>query len=320
MDLRVIERVYSDRDDNPTILLANIHCSTDIESNLVKMERIIQLAHEQGVNILIFPELTVTGYIWDAADTSEVRSYLVQADNQRLHPWLRNVRDSMRVNGQGLEYMFFSNVRGCPEGLFNTAFVVSPAVELETAEHVYDKIFLPHNEQYFFLPGTDRRLTVDTKWGRFGVMICYDLCFVELAREYAFRDHVDAIITMACWRSEATREYPSMNIKTDHYYGFLWNLMNSSKAAYNQVWSLGVNAVGTHDISEVIFWGGSGVWAPSGLPMLQASNMKEELLLMRHLDIKEQREKEKDEFDYRLEFDDFNRRMAQRSPEVAFLP
>ncbi len=103
-----------------------------------------------------------------------------------------------------------------------------------------------------------------------------------------------------------------MNTQTDHYYGFLWDLMNSSKAAYNQVWALGANWVGLHQKSNEYFWGGSGIWAPSGMELLQASNINEELLIIRNLNIKGQRDKEHDDFNYRIEFQEFCRSMNQK--------
>ncbi len=141
-------------------------------------------------------------------------------------------------------------------------------------------------------------------------------CFVELARQYAFTDNVDAIITTAAWRAHAIRDYPQMNVRTDNYYGFLWDLMNSSKAAYNQTWSIGVNGVGSHDRSGVLFWGGSGVWAPSGLPLLQGSRMREELLIIRNLDIKEERARSEVEFNYRIEFESVYRQMKETRRDI----
>ena len=73
----------------------------------------------------------------------------------------------------------------------------------------------------------------------------------------------------------------------------------------NQVWSLAANAVGPHEKNGCYFWGGSGVWAPSGIPVVQASNITPELILLRHVDIRGQRELEQDDFDYKIDFSRF---------------
>ena len=62
------------------------------------------------------------------------------------------------------------------------------------------------------------------------------------------------------------------------------------------------NAVGTNAMTGARFWGGSGIWAPSGLPLLQASRVNEELLIVHNIDIKSHREFEKDDFNYAMDF------------------
>jgi len=318
--MRIVERKFCEKENRPSVLLANIHVNADVQSNLKKMESIIQLAHEKGVNILIFPELCVTGYVWETEDGKEVVSHLLSGENAQIAPWINNVRDSLRTDGKGLEYIFFNNVR-LKEGVFyNSTFILNAEIDYNEENLIYDKIFMPLIEEQYFRRGSDKRLTIDTKWGRFGFLTCYDLCFIELAREYALTDEVDAIVTMAHWRSEAVREYPQMNVRTDHYYGFIWNLMNSSKSAYNQVWTLGTNAVGAHDISGVHFWGGSGAWAPSGLQLIQASNIKEELIIIWNLDLKEQKEIEADEFNYRFDFHKVYQRLETTGQYTRYLP
>lgn len=320
VDLRILERKFSDVEDCPSVLLANIHLSLDIQYNIAKMEHVIEIAHENEVNIVIFPELCVTGYIWATEDDQEIIDHMRAGDNGRISGWVNNVRDNLSEGGHGLQYVFYNNVRIKNGSFYNSTFIINKYIDHNDEDYIYDKIFLPPIEQRYFKKGTDKRLIIDTKWGRFGFLTCYDLNFVELARKYAFVDEVDAIITMADWRSEAIREYPDMNIRTDHYYGFLWNLMNSSKAAYNQIWSLAVNSVGRHDISGDYFWGGSGVWAPSGLMLLQASNINEELLIIRNLDIKGQRDKEQDTFNYRIDFQGVHRKIEEIESPTQYLP
>ncbi len=318
MSFRVVERIFSANEKFPTVMLANIYGCSSIEKNMQKMEKIIQVAHQKKVNILIFPELSITGYIWKAKEQSDVRNLLSEGENSRIEPWLRNIRDSL-TEGQGsLEYIIYSNARAVGNDFYNCTFILNPLIDYREEDNIYAKVFLTPNEKTYFRQGTDKRLSIDTKWGRFGVLICYDLCFVELPRQYAFIDEVDAIITTAAWHSQAVREYSSMNTRTDHYYGFLWDLMNASKSAYNQVWSLGVNWVGRHLKSREYFWGGSGIWAPSGMKLIQASNINEELIIIRNLDIKGQRDREEDDFNYRIDFKSFYRNLKHADECTVF--
>ena len=319
MDFRIVERVFSEDDSWPTILIANIYEEPNVENNKKKMEHIIQIAHQKGVNILIFPELTFTGFLWKSPNQEEVWDLLAEGENSRLKPWLKNVKDSLTDGEDGLEYIFYGNTRLRDGDYYNCSFILNPAIDYEKEEYIYAKVFLTPTEKNFFKTGTDKRVSIDTKWGRFGFLVCYDLCFVELPRQYAFIDRVDAIVTLAAWHSQAIREYEKMNTRTDHYYGFLWDLMNASKAAYNQVWSLGANWVGRHQKTGEYFWGGSGIWAPSGMKLLQASNINEELLIIRNVDIKGQRDKEQDDFNYRIDFEDFYRNMRHKDDCIHFV-
>lgn len=319
MTHRIVERFFSENEECPDIMIANIFGAVNVKDNLNKMEEIINIAHEKEVNILIFPELSLTSYVWKSGDPSEVKDLLLEGENSNINSWLKNVKDSLTEGKGKLEYIIYGNCRQKEEKLYNSLFILNPEIDHNEERYIYDKIFLPPVEQHYFRQGTDKRLSIDTKWGRFGFLICYDLCFIELPRQYAFIDEVDAIVTIAAWHSEAIREYARMNVRTDHYYGFLWNLMNASKAAYNQIWSLGVNWVGKHEVNQEYFWGGSGIWAPSGMTLLQASNINEELLLIRNVDIKTQRDREKDSFNYRIDFENFYRPMDYQRECTEFL-
>ena len=162
-------------------------------------------------------------------------------------------------------------------------------------------------EKIYTETGGDDRLIVDTQWGRFGFTTCYDYLFSQLLLEYSKIDKVDAIIQLASWRSLARRDYPGMNVESDTYYGYLWDTVMPAKSATNQVWTIACNAVGTHGITGAHFWGGSGLWAPSGMKLYQASHLNEELIIIHNVDIKGQRALEKDDFDYALDFESIYR-------------
>lgn len=304
-DFRIVERVFSDDEKCPTFLIANIRHSFGVAANMNKMEKIIQIAHSRNVNMVVFPELAVSGYLWPTENTDEVRDVLSEAENSKISAWLNNIRDSLTEGKNGLEYVFYGNARIKDGDFYNSTFILNHDIAFDDEAYIYDKVFLTPSELTYFQQGSDQRLSIDTRWGRFGFLICYDLCFVEMPRRYAFVDQVDAIITTAAWQSEAVREYTSMNVRTDHYYGFLWDLMNASKAAYNQVWSIAANWVGAHNRHPKYFWGGSGLWAPSGMQLLDGSNIKEELLIIRNVNIRKQRERERDDFDYSIDFRNF---------------
>lgn len=309
-ELRVVERTYGDDPTRPTIGLANIHAVVPgIEINKAKIERACRVFKERGVNVAVFPELCISGYFWE--DEDACWEYMEQAVTERHVDWiderLRPLLDDT------LRAIVLNNItRGDDRKFRNTTFVISSEIPDPLArEHSYDKVFLPGIEKIYTESGLDDRLilTSPTRPQKFGFTTCYDILFNDLLREYTVIDEVDVIVELASWRAEATRDYPGMNVCTDLYYGELWNTVMSASSATNQVWTVACNAVGRHPISGALFWGGSGIWAPSGLKLIQASNTAEELLVVHNVDFMEARRQELDDFDYAFDFTEIYRPM-----------
>jgi predicted amidohydrolase len=308
---QVVDRTYSDDDALPTVGLANIHAIVPgIEHNKAKIEAATRVFRELGVDVAIFPEFALSGYFWD--DEPACRAYMDQALSERHLDWIEQVLMPL-CQGAELRAIVLNNLTaGDGQRYRNRTMLISPQIpDPLDPEHSYDKIFLPGIEKDYTASGTDDRLVLR---GReidavFGFTTCYDYLFVELLRRYAFEDRVDAIIQIASWRGASSREYPRMNVRTDLYYGHLWDKTLAASSAQNQVWTIACNAVGRHGITGAEFWGGSGVWAPSGIPLVQASHFHDELLVVRNLDIRGARQFELADFNYEFDFRQVHRPM-----------
>ena len=300
---QVIERRYSDDSAKPTVGLANIHAVVPgIEENKAKIARAVSVFSELGVNVAIFPEFALSGYFWD--DEPACRAYMDEALTENHLDWI--AEELVPLCRGELRAIVLNNLTADPSGKYrNRTIIISPLVKDPHApESSYDKIFLPGIEKVFTASGTDDRLVLENpeRKIRFGFTTCYDYLFTELLRRYAFDDHVDAIVQIASWRAMSSREYPFMNVRTEVYYGELWDSVLSASSAQNQVWTMACNAVGRHGITGEVFWGGSGIWAPSGIRLVQASHFNEELLVVHNLDIRGGRQQELDDFDYEFDF------------------
>lgn len=299
----IVERTYSPDSNLVSIGLANIHAAVPgIEENKEKIERAVRTFRELGVNIAIFPEFSLSGYFWE--DEPACRAYMDQAVTENHLDWLNEAlltqcKDELRG-------LVLNNLTAGQSGRYrNKTILVSPRIEDPLAnEACYDKVFLPGIEKTYTETGGDRRLVMTTANGatKVGFTTCYDYLFVELLRRYAFEDDVDAIIQVASWRGVSSREYPYMNVRTDLYYGNLWDVSIAASSAQNQVWTIACNAVGRHPITGAAFWGGSGIWAPSGVKLVQGSNFREELIVVHNLDIRGARQYELADFDYEFDF------------------
>lgn len=299
-DFLITERFFSHDESNLSIGLANIHAAVpDIEANKEKMLEAMRIFKERKVNVAIFPEFCLSGYFWE--DESECRSYMDEAVIEKHQDWIESeLKPCLDENLRGV---VFNNIRLGIEGQYiNSTMMVARGHDHLDPDGMYDKTFLPFLEKVYTVSGGDDRLVVDSPHGKFGFTTCYDVMFTQLLLEYAKIDEVDAVLQVASWRAMAQRDYPEMNVKTDMYYGYLWDIVMAATAATNQIWVIACNSVGVHAITGARFWGGSGIWAPSGLPLLQASRVNEELLLAHNIDIKAHREFEKDDFNYAMDF------------------
>jgi predicted amidohydrolase len=301
----IIERVFSDDDSNLSIGLANIHAIVpNIEANKDKMARALEIFKAKKVNVAIFPEFCLSGYFWE--DEEECWRYMDKAVIENHTGWIDGTLKAMLDDT--LKGVVFNNIRrGTERKYFNSTYILSELHDYLDEGRMYDKLFLPPIEKIYTEKGQDDLLELDTKYGLFGFTTCYDYLFSQLLLEYAKIDKVDAIVQIASWRALARRDYPGMNVGTDTYYGDLWDMVMPAKSAINQVWTIACNAVGSHGITGAHFWGGSGIWTPSGMALLQASRFNEELLIVHNVDILGQRESEKDDFNYRLDFTEIYR-------------
>jgi predicted amidohydrolase len=288
----------------PTVGLANICASVpDVKANQRKIRDALICFREYGVQLAVFPEFSLTGYFWK--DLKSCRLYMESATLGHQREFIET---SIRpLLDETLQFVILNVLRESdnpagPRRFLNSALVVGKNGNGDRIEALYDKAFLPGIEKEYETGGKGRRLVLNTRWGRIGFLICYDLCFPSLLQAYQVVDHVDAIVLQASWRGPAVRHFPVAGLNKTQYYGYLWDTLIPAQAALSQSWFFAANAVGSHRISNDIFWGGSGIWTPSGLPVIRASNNAEELIVLRNIPVKAEREMERRDFDYSADF------------------
>ena len=247
----VVERTYSSDPEKLSVGLANISAIVpDVEANKDKILRAATIFKERGVNVAVFPEMCLSGYFWD--DEEACRAYMDTALTERNVDWIEG---SLRpLLDEQFVAIVLNNLSEGEDGKYvNATFPVAEGYDYLADEHAYTKTFLPGLEKTYTASGRDDRLVVETEsgYGRFGFTTCYDYLFSALLREYSLTDEVDAIVQVATWRAAATRDYPGMNIRTDAYYGQLWDSVMAAGSATNQVWTIACNAVGRHGVTGV---------------------------------------------------------------------
>jgi 5-aminopentanamidase len=126
-----------------------------------------------GAQVVVLPELATSGYVFESAD--EARSCAEPAGGATLRVWSQEA-----ARGDAIVIGGFCEL--ADDGLlYNSAAVVDATGVLG----VYRKIHLWDREKLFFEPGVECAPVLETRFGRIGVQVCYDLNFPEVARGLA---------------------------------------------------------------------------------------------------------------------------------------
>ncbi len=139
----------------------------DKEANLKKIEQIMQEAHQESADLLLFPELNVTGLV-----AREQLSQLAEARNGNTLKTIQSIIQQYPIH---VVYSFMES-----EG--NHIYITSCLVDKEgRPQHYYRKTHLFTDENQLFSRG-DRLDTFELEGVTFGMLTCYDIEFPEPAR------------------------------------------------------------------------------------------------------------------------------------------
>ena len=150
------------------------------EENIVKIKSMLKEAKAAGADMAVLPEMCCCRY-----ENSAFVKYAMPYNS----PFLTEI--SVQAKELGLYIVAGSVPEADGKKIYNTSFVYNPKGECIARHrkvHLFD--INVAGGQYFmesdtFTPGKDVT-TFDTPWGRFGVIICYDIRFPEMSRLTAY--------------------------------------------------------------------------------------------------------------------------------------
>ncbi len=232
----------------------------DVERNRrLHLEQIAK-ARKQKADLIIFPELSLTGY----ALRDLVSEVAVNPEKSGLFDEFKSLsREISMVLG-------FVEERGAEKGLFyNSAAFLSGGRIL----HIHRKVFLPtfgmFEEGRFFTSGKNFK-TFTTPFGQAGLMICRD--FLHYGAGYllfAGGSEMIIVISAAPGRGVSTKE----GFGSSH----MWELMGETISVFSSAFVIYCGRVGIED--GMIFGGGSYVFGPQGRLMAKASYIDDDFLM-----------------------------------------
>lgn len=210
------------------------------EENFRKGEEMVRNAAKGGADLVLLPELWVSGY-----DLKHCEDYASQMGGG----WFQRMASIAAENNI---YLGGSLIEAGEDGYYNTFALYDQQGKLITSYRKIHLFQLTGEEKYF--RGGKRLVLADTRWGKWGLSICYDLRFPEIFRSYSVGG-ADLLLVVAVW--------PQRRI-------YHWSQLLIARAIENQCFIAGVNKVGESE--GVIFGGGSAVIDPMGEVLVQGGD------------------------------------------------
>ncbi|TVS10638.1 MAG: acyltransferase, partial [Wenzhouxiangella sp.] len=241
----------------------------------------IERAAAAGARLVILPELHASEYFCKYQDP-ELFDLAEPLDG----PTRRQLSEAAREFGVVVVGSIFE--RRAPGLAHNTALVIEADGELAG---IYRKMHIPddpgYNEKFYFTPGDQGFVPVDTMLGRLGVLVCWDQWFPEAARMMALAGAQVLIYPTAIGFS------PDDDEDEQHRQLDAWRTIQRSHAIANGLPVVACNRVGFEpDRSgagrDAQFWGHSLVIGPQGEIIDEAGLDAEVLVAEIDLDRSEQ--------------------------------
>jgi len=247
-----------DRSSAKVLRIALAQCSPalgDVERNLEMHLRLIEQARSQQADLVVFPELSLTGYF--------VRD---MTPDLAVEP--SGAQISRLLAAAGPMAMVVGFVEESPRRRFFNSVLFAEGGRII---HVHRKVYLPtyglFDEQRYFAAG-DRIQAFDTaRFGRMGMLICEDFWHLSAAAIMQ-AEEVDMLL---CVSNSPARGVDGPKIRTAETYE---NICRAYAQLLGAVVIL-VNRVGFED--GLCFWGGSMVVGPDGQIIAQAPLLDESL-------------------------------------------
>jgi N-carbamoylputrescine amidase len=244
-------------------------CSKDPAANLAGTVEAIREAAKRGAQIVCLEELFRSQYFCreENADNFDLAEPIPGPTTETLSKLARQL--DIVIIGSIFERR--------AAGLYhNTAAVLDADGALLG---LYRKMHIPDDplyyEKFYFTPGDLGFPNFDTRYGRIGVLVCWDQWYPEGARLSSLRGaNILFYPTAIGWHPSEKAEFGAAQLDA-------WRTIQRSHAIANGIFVAAVNRVGFEGPADsgLEFWGSSFVADPFGQLIAESPTNKEEILI-----------------------------------------
>jgi len=250
--------------------LVQMSCALDPNENLAKAEWKIREAAGRGAQIICLQELFRSQYFCreENADLFALAEAIPGPSTDALG------RLSRELGVVVVASLFERRAAGL---YHNTAVVLDADGEVGG---IYRKMHIPDDplyfEKFYFTPGDLGFRNFETPFGQIGVLVCWDQWYPEGARISALSGaNILCYPTAIGWHPSEKAQYGEEQLDA-------WRTIQRSHAIANGVYVAAVNRVGYEGPPEhgLEFWGSSFIADPFGKVVAEASQDREEILVV----------------------------------------
>lgn len=203
----------------------------DKQKNLEKLERILAAAHEESVDILLCPEMTLTGFSMNTQKTAEEDHYTLTKAAELVERYGVSLGIGWVKRGQKKSENHYSIIEAKEK-----AGLLLDYIKLHPFSYAGE-------DEYF--EGGDSACICELLGLKLGAVICYDLRFPEVFQ--ILSEEAELIAVPANWPAKRRKH---------------WLALLRARAIENQCYIAGVNCCGNMD--GQVYSGDSCVFDPNG--------------------------------------------------------
>jgi predicted amidohydrolase len=229
-----------------------------LDENLARHHALIDEARERDADLVVFPELGLTGYLLQDL-ASEVA---MRVDDPRIAGLAAATKDLSAV------------VSFVEESADHRLFIAAALFEDGQIRHVHRKLFLPtyglFDERRFFAAGDVLRAVPSRLGAGIGLAVCEDFWHLTVPQLLAL-DGAQVLVNVS---SSPGRDLAAVN-EVGLGTATSWRVLMRTYAQLTTSFVVFCNRVGVDE--SISFWGGSEVIAPTGQALLSAPLFEEGL-------------------------------------------
>jgi predicted amidohydrolase len=207
------------------IAVAQITSSTEKKKNLTTALGLVKEAKSNGAELIAFPE-----FLMAFSPASQTAEELTQVAESVDGAFIMALCDAAKAHGIAVIAPIYE-MSPAPHRVFDTSVWIDALGNIGSVYrklHLYDAFGFKESDK--FHPGNDIAPLVESGDSRFGMMICYDLRFPEMARMLALAG-ANVLVAPSGWVQG--------DLKVEH-----WQTMIKARALENGCFVIAPNQVG----------------------------------------------------------------------------